>query len=78
MATIDDNNQEIINNKMKKFNILLGRANFEAKDINEIENAILTSTVNDATITNYCLIYSNFMVLGLDFNFKRRNLRLIF
>ena len=31
MATKDDNNEQKIINKMKKFNMLLGRANFQAK-----------------------------------------------
>ena len=81
MATIDDNNQEIINNKMKKFNILLGRANFEAKEYQQqgiewcLRRELNKEKVKGGIVADEMGLGKTMMMIGLMFvNFKRRTL----
>jgi len=81
MATIDDNNQELINNKMKKIYILLGRANFEAKEYQQqgiewcLRQELNKEKVKGGIVADEMGLGKTMMMIGLMFvNFKRRTL----
>jgi SNF2 family DNA or RNA helicase len=82
MATIDNNNeQQIINNKMKKFNMLLGRANFEAKEYQCegiewcLRRELNKEKVKGGIVADEMGLGKTLMMIGLMFvNFKRRTL----
>ena len=88
MATKDDNNEQIyeqmINNKMIKFNRLLDRAQFEAKDYqyNGIEwclrRELNKSKIKGGIVADEMGLGKTLMMIGLMFvNFKRRTLIIV-
>jgi len=82
MATIDDNSeQQMINNKMKKFNMLLGRANFQAKEYQCegiewcLRRELKKEKVKGGIVADEMGLGKTLMMIGLMFvNFKRRTL----
>jgi len=82
MATIDDNSeQQMINDKMKKFNMLLGRANFQAKEYQCegiewcLRRELNKEKVKGGIVADEMGLGKTLMMIGLMFvNFKRRTL----
>ena len=81
MATKDNNNEQIINEKMRKFNKLLGRANFEAKEYQHdgiewcLRRELNKSKVKGGIVADEMGLGKTLMMIGLMFvNFKRRTL----
>ena len=85
MATIDDNSeQQMINNKMKKFNMLLGRANFQAKEYQCegiewcLRRELNKEKVKGGIVADEMGLGKTLMMIGLMFvNFKRRTLIIV-
>jgi SNF2 family DNA or RNA helicase len=79
----NDNNKNVIKDKMKKFNILLGRANFSAKDYQQEgiewclkrELAHLAEPIKGGIVADEMGLGKTMTLIGLMFvNFKRRTL----
>ena len=89
MATKDDNNEQLISeqlikNKMKKFNMLLGRANFQAKEYQCegiewcLRRELEQSTNKGGIVADEMGLGKTLMMIGLMFvNFKRRTLIIV-
>jgi SNF2 family DNA or RNA helicase len=77
----DDNTKNVIKDKMKKFNILLGRANFSAKDYQQegiewcLKRELAVSEAKGGIVADEMGLGKTMTLIGLMFvNFKRRTL----